>query len=182
MAYCHCIYAEVSLVYYLSVSGVILMDVLYTHEAHRINELLNTGKICVEQARDMLNEVATGENITLLYANDKVYDAFVYYRKKPVYATDYENQRDYRVCDNASIQDVVRLLLNGDISYADALRWCQIYNVSEVWLRDGLCRKVIITDTDDKPKQTIKFHLKDILFKIVEILNKIVDWILEDFT
>lgn len=164
------------MVHHLSFFGVIAMDVLYAHEIRRINDLLNTGKICVNQARDMLNQLASDNAITTLYADDVAFETFINYKKKPVYATDYESQMIYRICDDATVENIAGFLRNGDISYADAIRWCEAYRIARVWLDDALSPKEVTVETK------ITFSLKGVLFKLVEILNRIIDWILEDFT
>lgn len=156
-----------SLVYRFSVSGVIEMDMLYAHEVFRINELLNTGKIYVIQARNMLNQLAS---------DDAAFETFINYKRKPVYATDYESQMIYCICDDATVESVAGFLRNGDISYADAIRWCEAYEISRVWLYDALSPKEVTTETK------VAFNLKSILLKLVGVLNRIIDWVLEDFT
>lgn len=165
-----------SLVYRFSVSGVIEMDMLYAHEVCRINELLNTGKICVNQARNMLNQLASDDVIATLYTDDAAFETFINYKRKPVYATDYESQMIYRICDDATIESVAGFLRNGYISYTDAIRWCEAYEISRVWLYDALSPKEVTTETK------VAFNLKSILFKLVGVLNRIIDWVLEDFT
>lgn len=135
-----------SLVYRFSVSGVIEMDMLYAHEVCRINELLNTGKICVNQARNMLNQLASDDAIATLYTDDAAFETFINYNR------------------------------NGYISYADAIRWCEAYGISRVWLYDALSPKEVTTETK------VAFNLKSILLKLVGVLNRIIDWVLEDFT
>lgn len=152
------------------------MDMLYAHEVRRINELLNTGKICVNQARNMLNQLASDDAITTLYTDGVAFETFINYKRKPVYATDYESQMIYRICDDATVESVAGFLRNGYISYADAIRWCEVYGISRVWLYDALYPKEVTTETK------VAFNLKSILLKLVGVLNRIIDWVLEDFT
>lgn len=94
----------------------------------------------------MLNQLASDDAIATLYTDDAAFETFINYNR------------------------------NGYISYADAIRWCEAYGISRVWLYDALSPKEVTTETK------VAFNLKSILLKLVGVLNRIIDWVLEDFT
>lgn len=122
LAYCHCVYAEVSLVYCFSVSGVICM--MYG-DIRWVADLVDAGKITVNQAREIVN----AETIEILYANNELCIIFICNAGEPtkeigLYSEDYETHKLEMVKVNATMQDVIERCIYGEISYQDAHLWC----------------------------------------------------------
>ena len=122
LAYCHCVYAKVSLVYCFSVSGVICM--MYG-DIRWVADLVDAGKITVNQAREIVN----AETIEILYANSEPCIIFICNADEPMkeiglYSEDYETHKLEMVKVNATMQDVIERCIYGEISYQDAHLWC----------------------------------------------------------
>lgn len=100
-------------------------------EVRLINDLLNSGKLTVNQAR----EICEAESIEILYAYDEpciilIRNAGESTKETGLYSEDYETQRRESVKVNATLQDVVERCIRGEISYQDAQRWCLKNDIS----------------------------------------------------
>ena len=84
---------------------------------------------------------------------------------------------DNHMLKDAKLPDVVRLCMNGDISYDDARKWCQEHDFSEHtfdrWLYLAL-REYPNADSLEQPD--IGAPEPDILHRIVEHLKHILGW------
>lgn len=96
-----------------------------------IADLVDTGKITVDQAREIVN----AETIEILYANNEPCIILIRNAGEPtkeigLYSEDYETQKLEMVKVNATLQDVVDLCIRNEISYRDAQLWCLANNIS----------------------------------------------------
>lgn len=142
------------------------------------------------------------ETITL-YADDRPYAQVIYRANEPttyndrfapaevfndldrrnaadLYSEDYELQRPVLIKRNANIQDVIKLLENGDICYSDAREWCLENEVSlgqfDRWLYGTL--KKANEPVPAESKEPWPYRLVAFINHILEIL---LNSILEDF-
>lgn len=170
MAYCHCIYAEVSLVYYFQVSGVICM--MYG-DIRWITDLIDAGKITVNQAR----EICEAESIEILYAYDEpciilIRNAGESTKEIGLYSEDYETQKHELTKVNPTLQDVVERCVYGEISDKDAQLWCLANDISlskfDRWLYYAL----------RNPGKDIPVEPESWLHRLVSFLKRSLDWLL----
>lgn len=96
-----------------------------------ITNLVDTGKITVDQARQIVN----AETIEILYANNEpciilIRNAGEQTKEIRLYSEDYETHKLEMVKVNATLQDVVELCIRNEISYQDARLWCLANNIS----------------------------------------------------
>ena len=96
-----------------------------------IADLVDTGKITVDQAREIVN----AETIEILYANNDPCIILIRNAGEPtkeigLYSEDYETHKLEMVKVNATRQDVVELCIRNEISYQDAQLWCLANNIS----------------------------------------------------
>lgn len=171
MAYCHCIYAEVSLVYYFSVSGV--MRMILDSEFRLIGVLVNSGKLTVDQAR----EIGKADSIEILYAYDEPCIILIRNAGEPtkeigLYSEDYETQKRELIKVNPTLQDVVERCVYGEISYKDAQLWCLANDISfhkfDRWLYYAL----------RNPGKDIPAEPESWWCRLVSFLKRSLDWLL----
>lgn len=95
-----------------------------------ITDLVDTGKITVDQAREIVN----AETIEILYANNEPCIILIRNAGEPtkeigLYSEDYETHKLEMVKVNATLQEVVELCIRNEISYQDAQLWYRkVYN------------------------------------------------------
>lgn len=123
------------------------------------------------------------ENITTLYANGKAYAQVIRRAdgsREDLYSEDYELQRKVLIQRNANLQDVVELLENGDICYADAREWCMNNSISLGQFDRRLYAALRKPDEPipAEPKEPWPYRLVAFINRILEIL---INSILEDF-
>lgn len=118
------------------------------------------------------------EDIMTLYAQEVIRG--VDGACKDLYFEDYELQKDILIKPNAKLRDVVELCMNGDISYADARKWCLENDISlgqfDRWLY-GALRKYD-NHAPAEPKELWPYRLVAGINRGLEIL---LNSILEDF-
>lgn len=100
-------------------------------EARLINALLNSGKLTVDQAR----EIGKAESIEILYAYDEPCIILIRNTGEPtkeigLYSEDYETQKRELIEVSPTLQDVVERCVYGEISYKDAQLWCLANDIS----------------------------------------------------
>lgn len=96
-----------------------------------IADLVDTGKITVDQAREIVN----AETIEILYANNEPCIILIRNAGEPtkeigLYSEDYETHKLEMVKVNATLQEVVELCIRNEISYQDAQLWYLANNIS----------------------------------------------------
>lgn len=96
-----------------------------------IADLVDAGKITVDQAREIVN----AETIEILYANNEPCIILIRNASEPtkeigLYSEDYETHKLEMVKVNATLQDAVELCIRNEISYRDAQLWCLANNIS----------------------------------------------------
>ena len=143
------------------------------------------------------------QDITTLYANGKPFEQVIHrangdliYSSRyaqaetfsdldvrnvaDLYSEDYELQRKVLIQRNANLQDVVELLENGDICYADAREWCMNNSISLGQFDRRLYAALRKPDEPipAEPKEPWPYRLVAFINRILEIL---INSILEDF-
>lgn len=146
-----------------------------------IADLVDTGKITVDQAREIVN----AETIEILYANNEPCIILIRNAGEPtkeigLYSEDYETQKLEMVKVNATLQDVVELCIHNEISYRDAQLWCLANNISfrkfDRWLYYALRNQE--RDIPSEPQYWL--HRLALLFK--RYFDLLLNSILEVFT
>lgn len=100
-----------------------------------------------------------------------------------LYSEDYESQKMVLIMRNARLEDVARFLVNGDISYEDALYWCCENGISEQMLKRWLFVLRHEPAREGPPEGLHVFNFpvekKHLLYRLVEFLNRLIDEIAE---
>ncbi len=138
-----------------------------------ITDLIDAGKITVNQAR----EIANAETIEIFCVNDEPHIILIRNVGEPtkeigLYSEDYETQRRESVKVNATLQDVVERCIRGEISYQDAQRWCLKNDISFRKFDRRLYYALRDQGRDIPAEPTYWLH------RLVSFLKRSLDWLL----
>lgn len=117
--------------------------------------------------------IGIDKNITTLYADGKAFAQVIHRAdgsREDLYFEDYKLQKDILIKPNATLRDVVELCMNGEISYADARKWCMENDISlgqfDRWLYGAL----------KKPDTPVRVEPKEPWpYRVVAFLNEVID-------
>lgn len=160
MADHYCVHAEGDLVHFVP-DSVVRCDMIDYEEVVEAIWRYNCPRINID------------EDVTTLYADGKAFAQVIHRAdgsREDLYFEDYELQKDI----------LIKLCMNGDISYADAREWCMENDISlgqfDRWLYGALRKSDTLARVE--PKEPWPYRVVAGINRVLEIL---LNSILEDF-